>query len=171
MFAPALAFAHTGGVERSLALEASKDRLHVLAHVEVSGKRRIETWVRLVDVNHDGRLSKAERAELERRLVAQALDGIRVFVGSSTVAIEGGQSALKLERGQPIALMVHGSAPLPPRARDLAVTTRPGGAPLKLLVRPGTRPVVKASRGAPSKGGLSVEMKAADRVSWRIAGE
>ncbi len=168
LIAPAIAHAHSGGVDRTVAVEATGDRIHVLVHLEVSGAKRIEALTLMADADHDGRLSDAERAALERRLAGRALDGIRLSVDSSTITLEGVQTALKLAPKQPVALMVHGAAPLPVKAETIALSTRAGAEPLKLMVRPGTRPVVEASRGRPARGGLQAELKGADRVSWRI---
>lgn len=162
------AFAHSGATTRTIALEPAQDRLHVLVHLEVRGTKRIEALTLMADANHDGRLSDPERKVLENRLAIRALDGVRLLVDSSTVALDGLQAALKLEPAKPIALMVLGSTALPPNTRSLAVTTGAGAEPLKVMVRPGTRPVVRASRGRPAEGGLETDLKAADRVSWEI---
>lgn len=162
------ASAHQGSVRRALAVEPAGDVLHVLAHLEIVGKERREAMRLVADADHDGRLGDRERTQLETDLSRRALDGIRLVVGTTTVAIDGAKSALAFEAGLPSALMVHGTTPLPKSVDRIAVVTGRTGDPLTLLVRPGSRPVHATTRGKVEKGALKAQMSTLDRVSWRM---
>lgn len=160
---------HAGSVKRSLAVEVHGDTVHVLAHLEVTGKKRREGLLLLADQNRDGRLSKAERTKLETKLAVRALSGVRLLAGTATVSLDGVRAALKTDGNEPEAVMVIGQAPIPPRTERLTLVTHEAKDGLILMVRPGTRSPVRASRGRVEKRSLRVQVGEYDRISWWLA--
>jgi hypothetical protein len=143
----ALLIAHQGEFNRTLMLEPAGDALHVVVHVSITGEAKRS-------------LSMLTPKKRESVLLQRALDGVRLFAGSSTVAIEGVEVKAK-----DAELMIHGTARVP--GGEVAVETAANADPIDLVVLPGNRPVVKASRGAKS-GGLSAKMGPGDRVRWQM---
>jgi hypothetical protein len=144
-----LFLAHQGQVTRTLMLEPAGDELHVVVHVSVTGEARKRSLM-ILD-------AEARRA----LLIQRALDGVRLLAGTATVAVTNVE--VKTKQEGPIELMLHGTARI--RGGDVSVVTATDADPIDLVVLPGNRPVVRATRGAKS-GGLKTRMGAGDRVEW-----
>jgi hypothetical protein len=145
----ALLIAHQGQLTRTLMLEPAGDVLHVIVHLKVTGRERQEA------------LRMLEKKNLESVLAQRALAGVRLISGTSSIAVEGIEIKSKL--AEPIELMIHGTARL--FRTELGVETAANADPIDLVVLPGDRPVLRATRGAKS-GGLKAKMGAGDRVEW-----
>jgi hypothetical protein len=158
------AHAHKIRVQRVLHLEPAGAELHLLVHLKVpSGEAARAVWL----------LARGDRAEIERALVARALDGVVLAVGGATVAIARPEVKLRADRpGEPIELMLHGTVPLgSPR---LALEQRTTADPLEVLLLPGTRPVCAATRGRwkPKERVHALTLLGPnDRVAWALAPE
>jgi hypothetical protein len=149
----ALLFAHQGQFTRTLMIEPADGVLHVIVHVKVTGEERQRM------------LSMLKQKALESVLVQRALDGVRLYAGTSSVAIEGAE--IKSKAGPPIELMIHGTAR--PKNAELAVETAADADSIDLVVLPGDRPVLRATRGAKT-GGLKARLGSGDRIEWVMLG-
>lgn len=156
--------AHQGKVTRTLMVEPSGDRLHVVVHVKVSGTDRRRVMFGILDGNRDGRLDGRERKRFEAMMLERGLEGLRLYAGTATVALEGVQVKSKVEES--FEVMVHGTAPAGDR---VAVETSPTAEPLDLVVLPGTRPPVSPSRGRVRGGTLKVRVGSGDKVAWAMS--
>jgi hypothetical protein len=145
----ALLVAHQGQLTRTLMIEPAGDVLHVVVHVSVTGEERKRALMMLDP--------KVRESSLARR----ALDGVRLFAGTASIALDGAE--VKTKVGGAIEVMIHGTA----RAAggELSVETAEDADPIDLVVLPGNRPVVRATRGAKS-GGLKAKLGAGDRIRW-----
>lgn len=155
----ALLFAHQGEFARTLMLEPAGEVLHVVVHAKVTGEDRRRSL---------GLLDATTRRSL---LVERALEGVRLFAGTTSVSVENVEVKTELE-GR-LEVMVHGTARIGAGVRagqtagDVSVETAVNADPIDLVVLPGNRPVVRASRGAKS-GGLRTRMGPGDRVRWQM---
>lgn len=143
----AVLIAHQGQFARTLMLEPAGGVVHVVVHLSVSGEERKRA------------LSILDRKRLESLLAQRALDGVRLMSGTSSVSVDAVQIKTALEGG--MALMIHGTARV--SGPDLAVVTAANADPIDLVVLPGDRPVVRATRGARA-GGLKAKMGPSDRI-------
>lgn len=156
---------HQGKVTRTLMIEPSKDRLHVVVHVKMSGTDRRRVLLRILDRNRNGRLDGSEKKRFESTMLERGLAGIRLYSGTATVALEGVE--VKSEVEEAFEVMLHGTV----TAKDTAaVETTPTAEPLDLVVLPGTRPPRSSSRGRIRGGTLKVRVGSGDRVEWRMSG-
>lgn len=149
----ALLVAHQGQFTRTLMFEPAGEVLHVIVHVKITGEERQQA------------LRMLKTKALEQVLVQRALDGVRLFAGTSSVAIEGVEVKTKVKA--PIELMIHGTART--LGAELAVETAADADSIDLVVLPGDRPVLRATRGAKS-GGLKAKLGSGDRIQWVMLG-
>jgi hypothetical protein len=166
-----IAEAHKRSVRRALFLETANTRdLHVIAAIRIpSGDARV-AFNLLADTDRDGKYSDKERARVRSMLAGRALDGIRIFTGTTAVSLGAIEAKEKIEPGDGVVeVMIHAKTSIPEKVgAELSVTTTSIGDPLDLMVLPGSRPVESSSRGRIEGGGFKAELGQSDRVSFRI---
>lgn len=153
--------------------EPSGTTLHVLASIHIPGGKHRDALLGLADTDHNGKLSDRERSDLEIHLAARALFGLKFFVGTSSVALEGAESKLRIpdDTSAPIDLLVHGTTSLPRTAASLRLTTKKTGDPLEMRAIRGDRAVTETNIGKIVEGGFTITLGPLDDVRWKIAGE
>lgn len=151
---PAVAEAHKGKSTRSLNVEAGPRQLVVLTHLKVTGDDQRKALFVLADGNRDGRLSEAEKVTLQEHLVARALLGVQLWVGTSSVTLQDVQARLQVSLDGPVEVMVHGVTTFSPQQQEVRISTVAGTEALLVRSVPGVRRLISASRGQPSRRGL-----------------
>ena len=164
------ASAHKFSVRRTVMCEAWASTLHVVAKLKVPSGKPKQALLQLADTDLDGRLSKMERLVLENRLIARALDGVKLHVGTATVALDDVKTKLKIDRASdgPVELMLLGQASLPKGSVELGISTGQVGDPLEVRVLPGKRAPTKSIRGPIRRGTLTIELLRGDEVRWTL---
>ncbi|MFO0728389.1 MAG: hypothetical protein U1E65_31730 [Myxococcota bacterium] len=164
------ASAHDKRLLRSLALEPAGLTLHVLASVRVPSGPTKSAMLAMADANHDGQLGPSERKGLEDALIARALGGMILSVGTATRTLDGAESKLSIgDADSPIDLLIHGTVALPKSEASVRLTTKGSGESVDVEVLAGNRPVVQSSRGAPKKGTLKTVLGTTDAVVLRFS--
>lgn len=145
-------------------------QLHVVAKLKVPSGMAKKALLRLADSDLNGRLSAEERALMKSRLVARALSGLKLHVGSATVALDGVQTKLKVDASPkgPVTLMLHGRVALPRTEVAVGLSTGQVGDPLKVQVLAGKRPALRSNRAPIIGGGFTVELLHGDQVRWTL---
>ena len=169
--APALA--HRSFVKRAILIEpAAGARLEVVFTITVPGGKARGALVLLADRDRDGKLTPGEETNLRAQLTTRALDGVRLQVGSATVALADVSTKLRVDPDPsgPLVLMLHGVAPLPPSVERVQISTADSGDPAELRVLAGARPVATTSRGKLVSGGFATTLAPSDAVWWTIKG-
>lgn len=164
--APTGASAHRPLVTRLLSLEPGEDgKLHCLVQLTLPPLLK-RSHVTLVDRNLNGHLEPAERAALTQILAERAIDGVQVWVGTSSLALGRGRAELDVgaTANDAAQLMLYAAAPLPAELSRIEVRTGRISDALELVVLPGARPVTASSRGRIARGKARASLRADDRV-------
>src|SRR5688500_2243070 len=146
----ALLIAHQGAFTRTLMLEPSGGELHVVVHASITGKKK-ELLMFLDEQTRD------------RMMYERALGDVRLMAGSATVAVENVE--VKSRYDGALEVMIHATARI--RGSDVSVETAADADPIDLIVLPGDRPVLRATRGAKS-GWIKAKMGSGDRIRWTM---
>lgn len=160
------ASAHQGQIRRTLMLEPAGLVLEVLVEVVVTGRERQAALFALADQDRSGGLQASELERIGHELALFGLDQLEVQSGTTTLSLDGVETKVQAQPGQPIVALIHGRLPLL-KGRVLILETGKSAAPLTVRLLPGA-PALRPSRGRPGKKGLiEVELGARDHLELR----
>jgi hypothetical protein len=130
-----VAAAHTLPVEqKALAtarLEGGALRVDVMLWMQMPKGVAVERLVARFDLNHDGRLEPAEATLLADEQGPAAVGGFVLQADGRPVKPTGAESSARLEPDGALSVAVLLSYALPPAPARLALTLRPGHAPIE----------------------------------------